>query len=164
MLIRNRARRAGVTSQDVADTLQFFIDGSTSTDYHQGNVQIPIVGRGVKAERYSPDSLPTLGIYSSSGENVPLNQVADLYFRGDLDRIVRYNQERTITVSAKNQVLKASEIFAALKPALDKIKFPKNHYWEKGGELEDSATAMKNLVEVDAALFGRHCVFAGLAV
>jgi multidrug efflux pump subunit AcrB len=145
---QNRARRAGVTSQDVADTLQFFIDGTTTTDYHQGNVQIPIVGRGVEAERNSPDSLPTLGIKSSSGgHNVPLNQVADLYFRGDLDRIVRYNQARTITVSAKNQVLKASEIFTALKPALDEIKFPKNHYWEMGGELEDSATAMKSLVK-----------------
>jgi multidrug efflux pump subunit AcrB len=144
---QNRARRAGVTSQDVADTLEFFIDGTTSTDYHQGNVQIPIVGRGVKAERDSPDSMFTLGIYSSSGDNVPLNQVADLYFRGELDRIVRYNQERTITVSAKNQVLKASEIFAALKPTLDEMKFPKNHYWEKGGELEDSATAMRNLAK-----------------
>ncbi len=144
---QNRARRAGVTSQDVADTLQFFIDGTTTTDYHQGNVQIPIVGRGVKAERDSPDSLPTLGIYSASGDSVPLNQVADLYFRGELDRIVRYNQERTITVSAKNQVLKASEIFAALKPTLDEMKFPKNHYWAMGGELEDSATAMKSLVK-----------------
>ncbi|MDX2502228.1 MAG: efflux RND transporter permease subunit, partial [Deltaproteobacteria bacterium] len=145
---QNRARRAEVTSQDVADTLQFFIDGTTTTDYHQGNVQIPIVGRGVEAERNSPDSLPTLGIKSSSGgHNVPLNQVADLYFRGDLDRIVRYNQQRTITVSAKNQVLKASEIFAALKPTLDEMKFPKNHYWEIGGELEDSATAMNSLVK-----------------
>jgi multidrug efflux pump subunit AcrB len=145
---QTRARRAGVTSQDVADTLEFFIDGTTTTDYHQGNVQIPIVGRGVEAERNSPDSLPTLGIRSSSGDtSVPLNQVADLYFRGDLDRIVRYNQARTITVSAKNQVLKASEIFAALKPTLDEMKFPKNHYWEMGGELEDSATAMKSLVK-----------------
>jgi multidrug efflux pump subunit AcrB len=145
---QTRARRAGVTSQNVADTLEFFIDGTTTTDYHQGNVQIPIVGRGVKAERNSPDSLPTLGIFSSSGDtNVPLNQVADLYFRGELDRIVRYNQERTITISAKNQVLKASEIFAALKPTLDEMKFPKNHYWEIGGELEDSATAMKSLVK-----------------
>jgi multidrug efflux pump subunit AcrB len=144
---QNRARRAGVTSQDVAGALDFFIDGSTTTDFHEGNVQIPIVGRGVKTERNSPDNLPTLGIYTSAGDNVPLNQVADLYFRGNLDRIMRYNQERTITVSAKNQVLQASEIFAALKPTLEKMKFPKNHYWEVGGELEDAATAMASLVK-----------------
>jgi len=149
-----RARRAGVTSKDVADTLDFFIDGSTATDYHQGNVQIPIVGRGVKAERDSPDSLRTLGIRSSSGGSVPLNQVADVYTIGELNRIMRYNQERTITVSAKNQVLKASEIFAALTPALNEMKFPKNHYWEIGGELEDAARAQRNLAKWMLPCFG----------
>jgi len=149
-----RARRVGVTSKDVADTMGFFVDGATTTDYHQGNVQIPIVGRGVPAERDSPDSLRTLGIRSASGGSVPLNQVADVYTVGELDRIMRYNQERTITVSAKNQVLKASEIFAGIKPTLDGMDFPKNHYWEVGGELEDSARAMRNLVKWMLPCFG----------
>ena len=152
---QNRARRAGVTSEDVANTLDFFVDGTTSTNYYQGNVEIPIVGRGVKAERDSPASLHTLGIRSSSGDtNVPLNQVADVYTVGELNRITRYNQERTITISAKNQVLKASEIFAALKPTLDKMDFSKNHYWEVGGELEDSTTAQKNLAKWMLPCFG----------
>jgi multidrug efflux pump subunit AcrB len=149
-----RARRAGVTSEGVANTLDFFIDGATTTNYHQGNVQIPIVGRGVKTERDSPDSLRTLGIRSSSGDSVPLNQVADVYTIGELNRIVRYNQERTITVSAKNQVLKASEIFAGLKPTLAGMEFPKNHHWEVGGELEDSARAQKNLAKWLLPCFG----------
>lgn len=149
-----RARRAGVSSEDVADTLEFFIDGTTTTDFHEGNVQIPIVGRGVKGERDSPESLRTLGIRSASGGSVPLNQVADVYVVGELNRIVRYNQERTITISAKNQVLKASEIFAGLKPTLDGMNFPKNHFWEVGGELEDSARAQKNLAKWLIPCFG----------
>jgi multidrug efflux pump subunit AcrB len=149
-----RALRAGVTSRNVADTLKFFVDGTTATHYQQGNVQIPIVGRGVKAERDSPDSLGTLGIRSSSGGSVPLSQVADVYAVGRLNRIVRYNQERTVTVSAKNQVLKASEIFAALKPTLAGMTFPKNHHWQVGGELEDSAKAMKNLAKWLLPCFG----------
>jgi len=67
---------------------------------------------------------------------------------------VRYNQERTVTVSAKNQALKASEIFAALKPDLDGMEFPKNHYWAVGAELEDSAKAQKNLVKWMLPCFG----------
>jgi multidrug efflux pump subunit AcrB len=149
-----RARRAGVTSKNVADTLEFFVDGMTATDYHEGNINVPIVGRGVKTERDSPDSLRTLGIRSSSGDSVPLSQVADLYAVGELNRIVRYNQERTITVSAKNQVLKASEIFAGIKPTLDGMNFPKNHYWEAGGELENSARAQKNLAKWLVPCFG----------
>jgi len=151
---QTRALRAGVTSKDVADTLNFFVDGSTVTNYQTGNVEIPIVGRGVKAERDSPESLRTLGIRSSSGGSVALNQVADVYAVGELNRIVRYNQERTITVSAKNQVLKASEIFAALKPTLDGMTFPKNYNWNVGGELEDSARAQKNLVKWMLPCFG----------
>ncbi|MGD8444636.1 MAG: efflux RND transporter permease subunit, partial [Desulfobacterales bacterium] len=149
-----RARRAGVTSEDVANALEFFVDGTTTTDYHQGNVDIPIVGRGVKVERDSPDSLRTLGIRTASGGSVPLNQVADVYIIGDLNRIMRYNQERTITVSAKNQVLKASEIFAALKPTLNELEFPKHHYWEVGGELEDAARAQRNLAKWMLPCFG----------
>jgi multidrug efflux pump subunit AcrB len=151
---QTRARRAAVTSKDVADALAFFIDGTTATDYHQGNVQIPIVGRGVEAERDSPDSLRTLGIRTSSGDSVPVNQVADVYAVGALNRIVRYNQERTITVSAKNQVLKASEMFAALKPTLEGMTFPNNHHWEVGAELEDSAKAQKNLAKWMLPCFG----------
>ena len=142
---QTRALRAGVTSKDVADTLTFFVDGTTVTDYQRGNVQIPIVGRGIAIERDSPESLRTLGIRSSSGDNVPISQVADVYTVGELDRIVRYNQKRTITVSVKNQVLLASEILAAVKPTLDGMNFPENHHWHVGAELEDSATAQRNL-------------------
>jgi multidrug efflux pump subunit AcrB len=149
-----RARRAGVTSKDVADALNFFIDGVTSTDYHEGNVQIPIVSRGVKAERESPESLNTISIRTETGDNVPLNQVADVFTVGELNRIMRYNQERTVTVSAKNQVLKASEIFAALLPSIERMDFPKYHFWELGGELWDAAKAQHNLAKWLLPCFG----------
>jgi len=141
-----RARRAGVTSRDVADALGFFVEGTTATDYDQDNVQIPIVGRGINAERYSPESLRTIGVRTASGDSVPLSQVADVYTVGTLDRIMRFNQERTITVSAKSERLKATEMFERVKPTLDAMEFPQNHYWHVGGELEDSAKAQKHLI------------------
>ncbi|MBW1865067.1 MAG: efflux RND transporter permease subunit, partial [Deltaproteobacteria bacterium] len=141
-----RARRSGVTSQNVSGSLSFFVDGSTITDFHEGNVDIPIVGRGIKAERESTSNLSTINIYAPSNNTyVPVNQVADVYQTGELNRIVRYNQERTIKVSAKNQVLKAVELFGQIKPTLDQLVFPQNHHWEMGGELENSAKAMGKL-------------------
>jgi multidrug efflux pump subunit AcrB len=141
-----RARRSGVTSQNVSGSLSFFVDGSTITDFHEGNVDIPIVGRGIKAERESTSSLSTINIYAQSNNTyIPVNQVADVYQTGELNRIVRYNQERTIKVSAKNQVLKAVELFGQIKPTLDQLVFPQNHHWEMGGELENSAKAMGKL-------------------
>jgi multidrug efflux pump subunit AcrB len=141
-----RARRAGVTSRDVANALGFFVDGATATDYDQGNVQIPIVGRGINAERYSPESLRTIGVRTASGDSVPLSQVTDVYTVGTLDRIMRFNQERTITVSAKSEGLKAAELFARVKPTLEEMEFPTNHYWHVGGEIEDSAKAQGHLI------------------
>jgi multidrug efflux pump subunit AcrB len=85
---------------------------------------------------------------------VPLSQVADVHVEGKLDRIMRFNQERTITISAKNYVLKASEMFAALQPTLEGMDFPQNHHWEVGGELEDSAKAQRNLAKWMLPCFG----------
>ena len=150
-----RARRVGVTSKDVADSLEFFVDGTTTTNFHLGNIQIPIVGRGIPAERYSPENLLTLAIRPSTGDSsVPLNQVANFYTEGQLNRIMRYNQARTITVSAKNQVLKTSEMIRALRPTLAEMEFPNNHYWEIGGELEDAAEAQGNLAKWMLPCFG----------
>jgi multidrug efflux pump subunit AcrB len=87
-------------------------------------------------------------VYSrATGKSVPLDQIADVYSKGELNRIVRYNQERTITVSGKNLRLKASEMLQELQPALDGMQFPEQHHWEIGGELEDAATAQKNLAK-----------------
>ena len=105
-------------------------------------------------EEHLARDLRTIGVRTSSGDSVPLNQVADVYTIGELNRIMRYNQERTITVSAKNQVLKASEMFALLEPVLEEMAFPPFHYWEVGGELEDSAKAQKNLAKWMLPCFG----------
>ncbi|HHE75058.1 MAG TPA: efflux RND transporter permease subunit [Desulfobacteraceae bacterium] len=141
-----RARRAGKTSQEVAGSLGAFVDGYRITDFHEGNVDIPIVGRGLKTERDTTSSLSTINIYSQTNTaSVPIGQVANVYQRGELNRIVRYNQERTITVSAKSQVLKAVELFGQIKPTLDQLDFPEKHHWEHGGELEGSAEAMEKL-------------------
>ena len=84
---QNRALRAGVTSKDVAQSLEFFVDGATTTNFHEGNLEIPIVGRGIEVERDSIDNLRTLGIRSATGESVPLSQVADV-LRGGRNWIV----------------------------------------------------------------------------
>jgi multidrug efflux pump subunit AcrB len=85
-------------------------------------------------------------VYSkTSRNNVPLSQIADLYGVGEVNQIHRYNQERTITVSAKHQTLPAGEMYTRLLPNLNEMAFPPGHYWEMGGELEDSADAQAKL-------------------
>jgi multidrug efflux pump subunit AcrB len=47
-----RARRAGVTSQDVAISLESGLSGFATTEYREGDDVIPIVLRGSRSERY----------------------------------------------------------------------------------------------------------------
>ena len=141
-----RARRAGVTSRDVANSLNALISGADITDYREGDEVIPIVLRGTEAERTNAANIGTMNIYSSSrGTNVPLNQIADIEADWDFYRIKRRGQERTVTISAKNQVLKAAQIYDALKPAIDNLDLPPGYNWEMGGELEQSVKAQRYL-------------------
>jgi multidrug efflux pump subunit AcrB len=141
-----RARRSGVTSSDVANSLNALVSGANVTDYRKGDEVIPIILRGTEADRTNISNIKSLSIYSRSrGTNVPLSQIADIEATWDLYRIKRRGQQRTVTISAKHQFLKAGQISEALKPAIVSLDLPPGYEWELGGELEQSAKAQRYL-------------------
>ena len=141
-----RARRSGVTSQEVANSLSAYLDGTPITDYREGDKTIPLVLRGLESERRLLTVLRNISVYSAqTGKNVPLEQIADFRTAWTLSRIKRFNQERTITVSGKHQFLKAGQLLDRLKPALEGLNLPSGYRWEIGGELEKSKEAQANL-------------------
>ncbi len=141
-----RARRAGVTSADIAASLNAFVSGGRVTDYREGDAVIPIVLRGDADERSQLASLFGLNVHSqASGGNVPLSQIADITGEWGPYRINRRNLERTVTISAKHLHLKADELVEAVQPALDDLGLPPGYRWEMGGELEGAAEARGNL-------------------
>lgn len=141
-----RARRAGVTSADIAASLNAFVSGGQVTDYREGDAVIPIVLRGHPDERTELANLASLSIHSqSTGQNVPLSQIAEIKGNWSPYRINRRNLERTITVSAKHLHLKADQLVAEIQPALDALDLPPGYHWEMGGELEGAATARAHL-------------------
>ncbi|HIJ92899.1 MAG TPA: efflux RND transporter permease subunit [Rhodospirillaceae bacterium] len=143
-----RARRTGVTSEEVADSLNAFIDGAYITDYREGDTVIPVVIRAVEEERDNIAQLRNINIYSSkTGKNVPLSQIANFEPRWDPSVIKRFNQERTITVEARHQFLKAAQLFAKLRPAIDGLDPPAGYSWEVGGEIESSRESNQKLAK-----------------
>jgi len=143
-----QARRAGLTTQEVADSMKVFITGSQISNFYFGYSDIPIIARGAENERNSVNNIFTMGIYAKSvNRNVPLIQIADISAQGGYDRIKRYNQKYTVSVSAKHQIMTAGEIFKALKPAIDKIEFPNGHSWHLSAELEESVKAQHRLAK-----------------
>lgn len=76
-----RARRAGVTSSDVASSLNTTFAGARITDYREGDKIIPVILRGNTEMRFSLEALQRLRVYAAgtgtgTGEFVTLDQVA----------------------------------------------------------------------------------------
>ncbi len=141
-----RARRAGVTSREVALSLEAFLDGKTLTDYREGDLAIPVVLQAVDEERQALGDLWNINVYSSSrGVNVPLTQIADIKGQWQFSRIARRDQERTVTIETKHQFLKAPQYVAAMMPALEALDLKPGYRWEIGGEIEEATETNEKL-------------------
>lgn len=156
---QERARRAGVSSEDVANSLASYFDGLPVTDFRDGDTVIPIKMRAAEDQRDELDKLRSITVYSSaSNVAVPLIQIADIDGVLEPFEIHRFNQERGLKASAILPGRQASEFYAALQPALEAIELPRGYAVEVQGELKDSG-------EATGALFAYlpHCA-AGILV
>ncbi len=140
-----RARRAGVTSQSVADTLDALLAGIAVTDYRDGDTVIPVYLRAEGAQRTNIDRLRTLNITRAGGQAVPLMQVANFEGYAEFSMIQRRDLERVITVSGKSLIMPAAGLDAVITPELDKLKLPPGYRIERGGEIEGSSEARSSL-------------------
>jgi|TARA_R110002096_G_scaffold314706_2_gene508909 multidrug efflux pump subunit AcrB len=139
---QERARRAGVSSEDVANSLASYFDGLPVTDFRDGDTVIPIKMRAAEDQRDQLDKLRSITVYSSaSNVAVPLIQIADIDGVLEPFEIHRFNQERALKASAILPGRQASEFYAALQPGLDAIELPRGYAIEIQGELKDSAEA-----------------------
>jgi multidrug efflux pump subunit AcrB len=141
-----RARRAGVTSADIAASLNAFVSGGRITEFRDGDAAIPILLRGDRDERTQLASLFSLNVHAqATGANVPLAQIAEITGDWGPYRIARRNLERAVTVSAKHPTLKADQLVAAVEPAIEGLALPPGYRWEIGGELESASEARGHL-------------------
>ncbi len=141
-----RARRAGVTSSDVAGALSATFAGRAISDYREGDKVIPIVFRGDDSLRFSLSGLQRVQVYSPTTDSaVALSQVANLRPEWRFSRIERRNQERVLTVDARNPTIPAPQLLQAVAPVLDALDMPAGHRFEIGGEIEDQAEANEKL-------------------
>ena len=148
-----RARRAGVTSEEIARALNAYYKGVKVSDYREGDQSIPILLRGDQ-QRNDLDRLRTLELYSiSQSTPVPLIQVADFVGEVQPSRIKHLNQKRTMVISGKHESLSAKELHAKMQSTLDSLNLPAGYEIELAGEIKGSD-------EANSALFAYmpHCL------
>ena len=144
---QERARRAGVTSQDIARTLSTHFDGQNITSYREGDKVIPVVLRANADERDSLDRLRTIEVFSQSrGVPVPLLQIADFRGAAEPSKIRRFNQQRALTVAGVHPELTAFELVEAMQETLDQIVIPNGYKLELEGEVKDAQESNSKLL------------------
>lgn len=132
---QERARRAGVSSEQVARTLYSHFDGQPITDYREDDKIIPITLRSQPGERNNLDRLRTIEVFSETRSvPVPLLQIADFHGETEPSRIRRYNQERALTIAGRHSRLTAHELYAEMEHALNGIAMPRGYSIEMDGE------------------------------
>ncbi|GED23713.1 efflux RND transporter permease subunit [Halomonas halmophila] len=138
-----QARRAGITSQDIARSLKGAINGYQLGHYREGDDTIPLMMRYDEPRRGSLEHLESLTVYPEEGRDagVPLNQVATVRLDNGYYRIDRENLVRTITIEGRNQQLTAEDMVPRVTPALRKLEdeLPPGHWIEFDGVVKESA-------------------------
>lgn len=142
----SKARRLGITKQDLANTLQSAFGGSTIGLFRDGTQMLPIIVRLPEDERVSFDTVQNLGVWSPTLQSyVPIEQVVDdISIEWVEPLILRRDRKRTLTVLADHNILgdeTPAVLFARLRPQVEEITLPEGYTIEWGGEYESSSDA-----------------------
>ena len=139
-----RARRLGISREDVASAILTNYTGQSVGVYREGDTLIPIVARAPEAERLDAQDMTGILVPSSvTGKSVPIAEVVDGFRTswrdGQLKRI-----DRVWTIKAQSDPVAgelASDLFSRLKPQVEAIDLPEGYRLNWGGESGDSAEA-----------------------
>ncbi|MEM1180412.1 MAG: efflux RND transporter permease subunit [Acidobacteriota bacterium] len=142
---QERARLAGVSSEDVATSLKASLAGIDMTQYREEDALIPVVLRSVAADRQDIGKLDGLSVYSqSAGTTVPLKQVAETRLTFEPGVVERRDRERTMELLVTLKPgFTATEVNRTLSPWLVDASagWPPDFTYEEGGESESSDEA-----------------------
>ncbi|WNW14179.1 efflux RND transporter permease subunit [Pseudomonas sp. DTU_2021_1001937_2_SI_NGA_ILE_001] len=155
---QDRARRAGVDTQDIAQALRLANQGVSVTPLRDGQYSLEITARARPASAVQLADTPVYP--SAGGAALPLSAVASLSLASEASVRVRRNQERAITVSGRNPGMTADSLMQALEPRLAELMLPSGYHLEMGGEIEDSAAANDALLRyLPLAVFAMLLLF-----
>jgi len=150
-VMQDKARKLGISSKDIATTLNGIVGGITITQVRDSIYLIDVIARAQKHERDSIDTLQSLQIATGNGTSVPLAAIAN--FRYELEQPVVYRRSRipTITVAAgiidktmPDTIVK--DLAPAIKTFADKL--PSGYYIQTAGTVEESGKSQGPIAAV----------------
>ncbi|HCE1878605.1 multidrug efflux RND transporter permease subunit VmeV [Vibrio parahaemolyticus] len=146
----SKARRLGISKEDLSSTLQMAFGGSTFGVLRDGTHTLPIMMRLPEAERVDFESLQNVKIWSPSLQTyIPVDQIIDgVELDWSEPLIQRRDRKRTLTMLADHDVLSddtAASLFARVQPKVMALHIPEGYEITWGGEYESSKDAQEGL-------------------
>ncbi|NGN42612.1 efflux RND transporter permease subunit [Mesorhizobium sp. CGMCC 1.15528] len=150
-ILQDKARQLGVSSEQIASSLNSIVAGATVTQIRDSIYLVNVVGRAQAADRNSVEALQGLQLPSGSGSSVPLGAIAT--FEYGLEQPVVWRRSRQPTITLKASIVGPAQpatIVSSLAPSVAEFsgKLPLDYKVEVGGTVEDSGKSQAPIVAV----------------
>jgi multidrug efflux pump subunit AcrB len=141
-VLQDKARQLGITSADIATTLNGVLDGTSITQVRDSIYLVNVVGRATATERASIDTLRDLQLIGLGGQSVPLGAVATLHY--EMEQPTIWRRSRIPTITLKASILDTAQpktVVDQLAPQVAEFAkgLPAGYSVAIGGAVEESA-------------------------
>jgi multidrug efflux pump subunit AcrB len=161
----NKARKSGVTHEDIAISLQTGLSGFQAGTFREGQDSLPILMRSRNFSSQTLQDLENTNVFvQSTGKAVPLSQVARIKPQWDYAKIMHYDLSRSITVTSELRPgSTAREVTADIQAWLDDQSrdWPSGYRYELGGDAENT---QENMAAVTRYLPLSGCIILFLLI
>jgi multidrug efflux pump subunit AcrB len=143
-VLQDKARTLGVSSQDIATTLNGVVNGATVTQVRDDIYLVDVIARARDNERASVETLQNLQLPAANGQSVPLAAVANFTYGLEQPTIWRRSRLPTITIKvAVSDSVQPATVVKELAPEVKAFAetLPPEYKVEVGGAVEESAKA-----------------------
>ncbi|MDI9849505.1 efflux RND transporter permease subunit [Rhodoblastus sp. 17X3] len=143
-VLQDKARTLGVSSQDIATTLNSIVNGATVTQVRDDIYLVDVIARARDDERASVETLQNLQLPAANGQSVPLAAVANFTYGLEQPTIWRRSRLPTITIKvAVSDSVQPATVVKELAPEVKTFAetLPPEYKVEVGGAVEESAKA-----------------------
>jgi len=147
---KDKANMVGLTNYDISKTIRMVVNGIEVTKIKPiySDDDIGVILKVPEEDKNNKELLEQIYITSSiTGENIPLEQVADIETEFAINKILRRDRVRTITTGLyPKKGYNASDLLKIVKEKVKDIELPMGYNLEFGGENEDRTEAFKSLI------------------
>jgi multidrug efflux pump subunit AcrB len=148
---QDQARLLGLSSQQLALSLNAVVSGVTATQMRSGIYLVDVLVRASAEERTSLSTIRTLQVPLPNGRTVPLSQIASVDYDQEYPIVWRRDRRPTVTVQADLVPgMQAATVVQTLAPKIAALNaaLPSGYRVDLGGTVEESNKAQNSVAAV----------------